>query len=89
MRAFIKSPIVAKDLKVELKNFGVKVLRCAKDKDGVSIVIKDETKNELLFVDFCKKNGLKSRPDVNKMGVITSIKGDFLQYPTVYKFKEI
>ena len=89
MKSFKKITVNAKDLKIEMKNFGIKVIRCAKSKTGVSIVINDIEGNEELFKSFCKKNDLKSNPMVEKMYSVASIKGDFLQYGTLYKFEQI
>lgn len=89
MKAFNQIQINAKELKAELKAAGVKVIRCAKSKAGVSIVINDTEGNDELFKSFCKNAGLRSTPLKDLKFPVASISGDFIQYGTIFKFEEI
>jgi len=89
MKAFKKIQINAKELKAELKAAGVKVIRCAKSNQGVSIVINDTEGNDQIFKAFCKNAGLRSQPLKDLKYSVSGISGEFIQYGTIFKFEEV
>ena len=88
MKVFTKISVIAKEVKTELKEYGISIIKCSNYNGGVNVVIKDIEGNEESFLSYCEKNGFKQSPFSNKVRSIASIKGDFKQY-SLFKFEEL
>ena len=87
MIVYTKVQLIAKDLKKQIKAYGVNVLRCSQSKKGALITIENTTSNQKLFIQFCKKEGIMISPGMPPVERNSSY--DHIDYGTMFKFEEV
>ena len=81
-----KTEITAKEIKAQMIAEGIKVLKCRQDRSGVNIAIDGTEDNKDKFIAFCSVNGLMRSPLQRKLFSVASIKGEFFDFGTLFKF---
>jgi len=85
MAAFRSTPILAKEVKSEMKSLGIKVLRAAQNKNGVLITIVDTLENQQKTVEYFNANNMAISPSLSAR-VVSGSKLDYIDFGTIYKW---
>jgi hypothetical protein len=84
MTTFKTTPIIAKEVKAELKSLGVKVLRSAQNKQGVLLTIENTQENQLKAIEFFELNGMGISP--TSLMNFRKTDSNYIDYGTVFKW---
>ena len=84
MSAYIKQPLNAANVKKGMKAYGIDVLRCRSNKEGVLVTVKKSSVN--LAINFFNEFGLSINPSTKPSFNYTSL--DYVDFGTLFKFVE-
>lgn len=85
MTQFRKETLVASSVKKALKCYGISVLRCRQNNEGVLVTV--ATKSKDLAIKFFNEFGLSRYPQSANLPVSSSDK--YFDFGTLYRFEEI
>jgi hypothetical protein len=85
MATYKSIQITASEVKKEMKNLGIKVLRAAQNKSGVLITIVNNVENQQKAIEYFNNNSMGVTPSLNEK-IRTNCSYNYVDYGTIYKW---
>jgi len=85
MTTYRSIQITASEVKSEMKNLGIKVLRAAQNKRGVLITIANNVENQQKAIEYFNANNMAIAPALTEK-VRTNCTYGYIDFGTIYKW---
>ncbi len=89
MATFRSIPILAKEIKSEMKSLGINILRTAQNKSGVLITIINTIENQQKTIEYFNDNNMAIHPTLVESKIIIGSTLSYIDYGTIYKWEKL